>query len=147
MTAPGVVIVSETSTFLSITFDSTMENVDKVCDKALVFVLDKITGTRKDLFSIHLALREGLINAVKHGNNEDPKKTVNCRVICTTQDSVAIEIQDQGKGFDWQARTGGAPDSCDEHGRGLVIIQHYASEYTYNDRGNRLMFKKHLGIC
>jgi len=147
MAAPGVLIVSETSTLLSITFDSTMENVDTVCDKALAFVLDKITGTRKDLFSIHLALREGLINAVKHGNKEDPEKTVNCRVICRTKQSVAIEIQDQGKGFDWQGRTGIVPDCGDEHGRGLVIIQHYASEYTYNTRGNRLIFRKHLGRC
>jgi serine/threonine-protein kinase RsbW len=53
----------------------------------------------KELFGIRLALEEALVNAIKHGNGEDPAKTVQVRYHAGAQQFM-IEIQDEGRGFD-----------------------------------------------
>src|SRR5438105_11806738 len=51
------------------------------------------------VFAIHLALEEALINAIKHGNQEDRRKKV--RIQCRVTDQEAeIIIEDEGPGFD-----------------------------------------------
>src|SRR5262245_41610089 len=51
-----------------------------------------------DIFGIHLAMEEALVNAIKHGNRHDLSKSV--RVACqVSRDKVRIEIADEGPGF------------------------------------------------
>jgi serine/threonine-protein kinase RsbW len=90
-------------------------------------------------FAIKLALEEGLINAIKHGNKLDAAKTVT--VDAKVGDKlVEIVIQDQGVGFD---RTS-VPDPTDDQnlekssGRGLLLIEAYMTDVEYFDRGRRI---------
>src|SRR5208337_3774200 len=54
---------------------------------------------QRDIFAVHLATEEALINAIHHGNGCDLRKTVH--VICLLSgDLVRIEITDEGGGFD-----------------------------------------------
>src|SRR5882724_10245423 len=52
----------------------------------------------KDIFGVHLALEEALVNAIKHGHQNDPDKKVEVRFRVLT-DHVLLEIEDEGSGF------------------------------------------------
>jgi anti-sigma regulatory factor (Ser/Thr protein kinase) len=47
-----------------------------------------------------LAMREGLANAVTHGNNHHPSRKIYVHYICEPDDSLSIRIRDEGNGFD-----------------------------------------------
>lgn len=105
--------------------------------------LDRLSWNDRDVFGIHLALEEALVNAVKHGNHQDPEKCVevDCRV---SRDRVRIQIKDEGAGFD----PGSVPDPTDdEHleipsGRGLMLMRCYMTSVHYNARGNEVVMEK-----
>src|SRR3972149_8248569 len=61
--------------------------------------LEKQAWIQHDIFSIHLAMEEALVNAIRHGNRLDPNKEVHvaCRV---SPELIRIEITDEGEGFD-----------------------------------------------
>ena len=96
-----------------------------------------------DIFSIHLALEEALVNAIKHGNGLDLAKQV--RVRCRMSDDlVQIEIADEGEGFDPTR----VPDPTDEHhrecpnGRGVMLMRSFMDRVEYNERGNCVLLEK-----
>jgi serine/threonine-protein kinase RsbW len=93
----------------------------------------------ESIFAIKLALEEGLINAIKHGNKLDADKHVT--VLATITDQAAeFTIRDQGAGFERVE----VPDPTDEanleksSGRGLLLIEAYMTEVRYTDRGRTL---------
>jgi serine/threonine-protein kinase RsbW len=99
--------------------------------------LDPIGFADKELFGIRLALEEALVNAVKHGNRQDPAKTVGIRYQITSKEFL-IEIEDEGRGFDPE----GVPDPLNPEnlerpgGRGVFLMRHYMSWVQYNEAGN-----------
>lgn len=97
------------------------------------------------VFAIRLALEEALTNAYKHGNREDPEKTVTLQ--CNIESRrVVIEVQDEGEGFD----PGTVPDPTAEEnieipsGRGIVLMQSFMTKVEYLPPGNkvRLVYEK-----
>ncbi len=90
-------------------------------------------------FAIRLAIEEAVVNAFRHGNREDPAKTVRF-VADIGVDAAAFEIEDQGAGFDPRR----VPDpTADENleipsGRGVMLIKAYMTEVEYLPPGNRL---------
>jgi serine/threonine-protein kinase RsbW len=97
----------------------------------------------RDLFSVRLSLEEGLMNAIKHGNQRDPTKSM--RVICEIDETRAlIEIEDQGSGFDPAA----VPDPLTEEnlektsGRGVFLMRQYMSRVEYQNQGRLLVMEK-----
>lgn len=99
--------------------------------------------TDHEIFGIKLALEEALVNAIKHGNQLDRAKKVHvhCHV-----DGVRVDIAvtDEGTGFDPED----VPDPTAVEnlerpcGRGLMLMRHYMSEISYNDRGNSVTLTK-----
>ena len=97
----------------------------------------------KDIFAIHLALEEALINAIRHGNCSCHEKTV---VIHTeiTPAHFLTRITDEGPGFDPQT----LPDPTAEEflecpcGRGVKLMQNYMTSVTFNDTGNEVTLEK-----
>ncbi len=97
----------------------------------------------RDIFGIHLALEEAIVNAIKHGNCLDASKHVH--VICrSTADKVWIEIRDQGPGFNPEA----VPDCTDAqhidcpNGRGIMLMRNYMTRVEYSQRGNVVTMEK-----
>lgn len=94
-------------------------------------------------FAINLALEEGLTNAIRHGNRLDPKKNVRVKANVTTK-RVEISIEDDGPGFDRQS----IPDPTAEEnlekcsGRGILLIEAYMSNVTWERGGRRLRMVK-----
>ena len=96
-----------------------------------------------DIFGVHLAMEEALVNAIMHGNGGDPQKHVRLR--CgLTNDRIRIEIADEGPGFNPRS----IPDPTDPDrlespcGRGLMLMRSFMSEVEYNDSGNQVTLEK-----
>ena len=97
----------------------------------------------RDLFGVRLALEEGLMNAIKHGNQRDPTKSV--RVFCEVNDLYAyIEIEDEGAGFiPEEIPDPLANENLDKaSGRGLFLMRQYMCRVEYRDSGRLLVLEK-----
>jgi serine/threonine-protein kinase RsbW len=96
-----------------------------------------------DIFAIHLAAEEAIVNAIVHGNKLDPGKVV--RVACVVSPTLArIEVTDEGPGFD----PGSVPDCRLEdrldapNGRGVMLMRTFMTRIEYSARGNRVLMEK-----
>jgi serine/threonine-protein kinase RsbW len=84
--------------------------------------------------AIELAIRESVINAIKHGNRNDARKRVfvEFSTECVRQDTVQLTIcvRDEGEGFDPQS----IPDPLAEEnllkssGRGLLLMRSFMDD-------------------
>ena len=96
-----------------------------------------------DVFGVHMAVEEALVNAITHGNKEDPAKTV-CVRLQSSPCRLRVEIIDEGEGFVPEH----VPDpTCDAllsqpHGRGLMLIRWFMSSVSYLGAGNHLVMEK-----
>ena len=105
--------------------------------------LEEMQYDERDVFGVRLAIEEALVNAIKHGNQMDPNKTV--RIACRIgQQLVRIEIEDQGEGFHPEE----VPDpTADENlerpcGRGIMLMRAFMSRIEYNAAGNLVILEK-----
>lgn len=115
---------------------SVRSTVDTVCGELLEAVRVRGFG-EQELFGIHLALEEVLVNAIQHGNRGDAAKTISVESLITPE-KIDMSITDEGTGFD----PDGLPDPrCEKNlykcsGRGVLLIRAYMDVVEYNDRGN-----------
>ena len=98
------------------------------------------------LADLKLALTEATSNSVRHAYAEDTPGVVEI-VYELHPDSLAIEVTDDGEGFDPAAASGGS-GSLSEGGLGIAIIRAIADEVEIgaqpSGRGSRLRFIKKL---
>ena len=112
----------------------------------LQYLLERVAKmglVKPDQSNLFVALDEAFVNAVKHGNKNDPTKLV--RVGAELSPSEAcFTIEDEGEGFDVQT----IPDPCDpsnlfkSSGRGVLLIYNIMDEVEYNAQGNRVKMVK-----
>jgi len=104
--------------------------------EAVVGIMAEWGYSQKDTFSVHLMLEESIVNAIKHGNQNDPCKHVEVRYRIS-QEHVLVEVEDEGPGFSLPL----VPDATvpknlhKPSGRGLLLIQHYATMGTVQPLG------------
>jgi serine/threonine-protein kinase RsbW len=116
--------------------------LERVCQQ----ILQEIASggfSEEEVFAIHLALEEVLVNALKHGNKNDSNKKINIEYNITN-DKFEITVTDQGDGFE----PAHVPDPrndenlCKTSGRGMLLIQSYMDKVEYNEKGNSVMLVK-----
>ncbi|HHN75316.1 MAG TPA: ATP-binding protein [Acidobacteria bacterium] len=94
---------------------------------------------------VGLAVREGAINAIKHGNRLDPAKSV-CIEFRLTAGVLKIAIRDEGAGFEpQQTPDPTAPENLwRSSGRGLLLIRSLVNEVHFrrHDPGMELILIK-----
>lgn len=98
---------------------------------------------KNDIFAVHLGFEEAFINAVKHGNRNDPEKKVTVKYQIDPQKTV-ISLTDEGQGF--------VPDSIADPtignniykigGRGLFLIRSFMDRVDFNKKGNCICMTK-----
>ena len=105
--------------------------------------LESLHWGRHDIFGVHLALDEALVNAIFHGNAHDETKRVRfaCRL---SPERIHVEITDEGPGFD--------PDSLPDPttpcrrgcpgGRGVLLMRAFMSRVEFCDHGSRVVLEK-----
>ena len=108
--------------------------------------LEEIGYPPRDVFGCRLALEEALVNAIKHGNKNDPRKRVKveCRI---AEERFEIGIEDEGPGFVPET----VPDPTAEEnlekpsGRGIMLMRAFMTRVGYTGRGNRVLLEKDRG--
>ena len=97
----------------------------------------------KDIFAVELALEESLTNAVKHGNDSNPSKNVrfDCKL---SPNKIYVRVEDEGSGFDPHslADPREPENQMVASGRGVLLINHFATSVKWNERGNVIEFEK-----
>jgi len=114
----------------------------QVLDEILSQLASREWGQR-DIFSVHLALEEALVNAIKHGNGCDVSKSV--RVVCElTKDCLCVQIEDEGPGFNPDM----VPDCTESDrlempcGRGVLLMRSFMSSVEFRNKGNCVVMTK-----
>lgn len=93
----------------------------------------RLTGLDEDqLFDVSVAVRESVVNAIKHGNHNDQSKRVVVEFAAIPRDYMLIRVADQGEGFDPEA----VPDPLSPEnlmkgsGRGILFMRNYMDDVT-----------------
>ena len=120
----------------SVSVESSSTAIIKVC-KQLLAEIEASNYSTEEIFSVHLALEEAFINAVKHGNKMDSSKAVQIDYVIDPE-KIEITMTDEGPGFD--PRTVPDPRVGENiyrtEGRGLLLINSYMDEVNFNETGN-----------
>jgi serine/threonine-protein kinase RsbW len=80
-----------------------------------------------------VAVRESVVNAIKHGNLLDESKRVSLEFVLQP-DALEVQVRDQGQGFD----PGGVPSPLAEEnllkpaGRGIFFMRSFMDEVSYS---------------
>jgi serine/threonine-protein kinase RsbW len=91
---------------------------------------------------IEIAIREALLNAVIHGNREDPNKRVHVKCRCSVDGEVSIMIRDQGQGFDCYAHTTTPENLLSTNVRGIHLMQAVMDEVCFDEGGTVVHMRK-----
>lgn len=101
-----------------------------------------------DCQKICLAVREGVVNAIRYGNGERPEKKVRLTFVLAP-DKMVVHILDQGRGFD----LADIPDPLSEEnllktsGRGIFLMRTFMDEFAVfrpSSGGAELVMAKRL---
>ena len=103
----------------------------------------KLGLIRPERSNLFIALDEAFVNAVKHGNKNDPSKLLKITAELSAKEA-SFTVEDEGEGFDIRK----IPDPCDPanlfhtSGRGVLLIYNIMDEVEYNAQGNRVKMVK-----
>lgn len=109
----------------------------------LLVELENAGWATRDIYGIHLALEEALVNAIRHGNRSDINKEVGLRFYLN-DNRLLMEIEDEGAGFD----PAKLPDPTEDefldrpNGRGVLLIRTFMTRVDYLGRGNLCVMEK-----
>lgn len=124
------------------TIPSELEAAEQIQDR-IVSLLEGFGYSARDVFGMRLALEEAIVNAIKHGNQMDPRKTV--RICCEIDETrVCVAIEDQGPGFN----PADIPDPTaienleKPGGRGIMLMRAFMTRVEYVGRGNQVLLEK-----
>jgi serine/threonine-protein kinase RsbW len=117
--------------------------VSPFVDQLMRFIA-RFRGADGNSFEIELALRETLVNAIIHGNQEDPHKRVYVKCRCMRDGEVSITVEDEGHGFEYDAVPD--PTSPDNrlrtHGRGIYLLRTLMDEVDFEQGGSVVHMRK-----
>jgi serine/threonine-protein kinase RsbW len=126
--------------------DQVIPNDLAVGEKVLEDVLGRLGGLHwgsREIFGVHLAVHEALVNAIDHGNASNTSKHVRfaCRL---SPEKIHVEITDEGPGFN--------PDSIPDPttparlgcpgGRGVLLMRTFMSRVEFRNNGNHVVLEK-----
>lgn len=105
--------------------ESTLDSVDQAEELATA-AAQRAGFDEDDLMKIGMSVREGMVNAVVHGNRYNANKKVRFAV-SNAADRLTIVIADQGEGFDFEGLPDPlAPDNLlRTSGRGIFLIRSF----------------------
>lgn len=110
-------------------FVSRREEVATVVGEALDMLEKNGVIDKGDHFSAHLCLEEALVNAVVHGNKENPDLRVRLEIL-RNDGTYVLRIHDEGGRFDPDAVN--LPEPRIPGGRGVCLMKHYMDRVSYD---------------
>jgi serine/threonine-protein kinase RsbW len=131
---------------VSYTLDSTLDTVDNAEQQA-TRIATELGFADDEVMQISMAVREGAVNAVLHGNAYAPDKKVTLAFERTSEDLV-ITIRDQGKGIDLNTIPNPlAPENLlKTSGRGIFLMRSFMDvvEIRPSQTGTEVKLIKHV---
>ncbi|MHB8215372.1 MAG: ATP-binding protein [Candidatus Sulfotelmatobacter sp.] len=131
---------------VSYTLDSTLDTVDHAEEQA-TRIATELGFAEDEVMQISMAVREGAVNAVLHGNAYAPDKKVILAFERTAEDLV-ITIRDQGKGIDLGTIPNPlAPENLlKTSGRGIFLMRSFMDvvEIRPSPTGTEVKLIKHV---
>jgi anti-sigma regulatory factor (Ser/Thr protein kinase) len=120
--------------------------VSSVCEGVLQVVRRMKLAAGKE-FEVEIALREALANAIEHGCQGDPGKSIQCCVAGDESGDLLVVVRDPGPGFD-PARVPDprqGPNLLREGGRGIHLINEFMDEVRFAQDGREIEMRKRGG--
>jgi len=111
-------------------------------NSVLEYLLDRVSKlglVEIEQSNLFVALDEAFVNAVRHGNRNDPDKLLRVTAELSATEAI-FTVEDEGDGFDVHE----IPDPTDldnlfkSNGRGVLLIYNIMDEVEYSDRGKKL---------
>ena len=117
---------------------STQESITQL-ELLIENIADKYNVSEDTFANMMTCLNEVFINAVKHGNKNDPDKKVIINAEVNAK-RIIWTITDEGEGFDYtHLPDPTSPENLEAlTGRGVFIIKHLADQYIFNASGNEV---------
>lgn len=115
---------------------SNFESVDYCCSELKKLLLKNHCD--EVIFKSELLAREALNNAVVHGSQLTGEFLFR---VDLTDKEVCLTVNDGGLGFGSSRENVERSKGKNTTGRGLLILEKYASDYSYNEKGNELIIK------
>ena len=109
--------------------DSTLESVDSA-EELAVGLAERAGVDEDELMKIGMAVREGMVNAVVHGNRYNSHKKVRFSVAANSE-HFTVKIADEGEGFDFDSIPDPlAPENLMKtSGRGIFLIRSLMDDF------------------
>ena len=132
---------------IEVVLESKLENVERA-EEATRSVCATLGFNEETEFRIEMAVHETVINAIHHGNKEDPLKKVYINFI-VSEETLEIHVRDEGPGFD----PGEVPDPLAKEnllnisGRGIFLVRKFMDEFRVKSspgKGTEVIMIKHL---
>ena len=125
---------------------SEVKAISPLVDRLIRLIAESHCVSDKE-FSVELALREALNNAVLHGNRLDPGKLVQVYCRCELGKGVFVVVKDQGEGFDPNAIPDplAAENLKAENGRGILLMKSQMDEVAFECEGTEVHMRKSCG--
>jgi len=125
---------------------SLISNIDYIA-KQISDICEYFKIDQQTKFYVNIVLRELMLNAIEHGNQENADKIVEIIFSLHLLDKICIlSIKDEGKGFDWKnlSKMIGNEDILRNRHRGIFIVENLADkiEIKKNKISVQLRFKE-----
>ncbi len=123
---------------------SRLESIDKAVVEALEFA-SHVGFSDDELYSVDMAMREVVANAVKHGNKQDESKDVEI-TLRNSNEGFEVTVRDFGTGFAVED----VPDPTNPenllkaNGRGILFMKTFMDEVEWFNHANGGMIVKML---
>jgi len=141
---PGAGISGGLTELLNLSMPANSESIDRIT-AAISDILARLEIAEQKRLEIGLAVQEALANAVVHGCNGDPSKTIRCRMNGDQQGRVVITVTDPGPGF--APKTLADPKQPEnlygDHGRGVYLIHQLMDEVQFERGGAEIKMWKY----
>jgi serine/threonine-protein kinase RsbW len=128
----------ETSELFTLQLPSKTESIT-LLETLIEQIADKYNISEDTFANMMTCLSEAAINAIVHGNKQDPDKKVIINADLEGR-RIAWTITDEGEGFDYSSLPDPtAPENLENlTGRGVFIIKHLADQCIFNKKGNEV---------
>jgi serine/threonine-protein kinase RsbW len=136
-------------------FKTTPENIEKAY-KLSDLILRQSVHIQEDGTALYAGVKEGIDNAVVHGNRADPSKTINVNFLVDHK-KITVIIEDEGKGFDFEYYLTRIDDEeafekakrriLEEGARGglgILLMSKCTDRLDYSGSGNVLRLEKNI---
>jgi len=125
----------------NLTLSSTFDQVEIIPD-----LVDKIASEcsldEDPSETFKLILSEAVTNAIVHGNDENPEKSVHVKVT-VTDSAISAEVKDEGEGFEPEEKKDPLKEEnlMNIGGRGIFLIEQFADDMEFKENGTMLTFR------